>query len=110
MTTLSTSSFTRRPHTRLGWWAVGIFILFVLLFIVNAIVFIPAARGEATARWVQVSLPNLGIFLVLSGLAAGILGLIAIIKQRERSWLVWLAILPSAFILLLLLGDLLLAH
>jgi hypothetical protein len=110
METQSNSSFLHRPSTQFGWWAVGIFVLFILLFVVNAIVFVPAARGEPTARAVQVALPNFGIFLVLCGLVAGVLGLIAIIKQRERSWLVWLAILPSAFILLLLIGDLILAH
>ena len=88
--------FLHRPSTRLGWWSVGLFILFVILFIVNAIVFVPAARGEASTPLVQVALPNFGIFLVLCGLAAGILGWLAIIKQHERSWLVWLAIPPPS--------------
>jgi hypothetical protein len=110
METQSSSSFLHLPRTRLGWWAVGLFTIFVLLFIINAIIFVPAARGEPAARSIQVALPNFGIFLVLCGLAAGIVGLIAVIKQHERAWLVWLAIIPSFFILLLLLGDLLLAN
>jgi hypothetical protein len=46
-----------------------------------------------------------GIFMILCGLSAGILGLVAVIRSRERSWLVWLSILPLLFVLFLLLGE-----
>ena len=41
------------------------------------------------------------------GLASGVVALSAIIRERERSWAVWLPILPFAFVLFLLVGELL---
>jgi hypothetical protein len=38
------------------------------------------------------------------------IGLVALIRNRERSWFVWLAVLPGAFVLFLLLGELLVPH
>lgn len=42
--------------------------------------------------------------MMLCGLAAGVVGLVAVIRQRELSWLVWL----TAFFMLL--GEFLLPH
>jgi hypothetical protein len=51
-------------------------------------------------------MPSFGIFLLIFGLPAGILGLIAVIRQHERSWLVWLAILLGSCVLVLVLREL----
>jgi hypothetical protein len=48
--------------------------------------------------------------MLLCGLAAGILGLIAVIRKNERSWLVWLTLLPGLLVLFLLLGEFLFPH
>jgi hypothetical protein len=48
--------------------------------------------------------------MMLCGLAAGIVGLIAVIQKRERSWLVWLTIPPGAFVLFFALGEFLVPH
>jgi len=48
--------------------------------------------------------------MLLTGLAAGITGLIAIIRHHERSWLVGLAILPGLWVLFMLLGEFLVPH
>jgi hypothetical protein len=55
-------------------------------------------------------LPFYGIFMMLCGLAAGVLGLIAVIRKHEHSWRVWLTILPGAFVLLFVLGEFLAPH
>jgi hypothetical protein len=110
MTTQSGSSFLKRPNTRLGWWAVGLLAVFVVMFIINTFVFMPTAQGVSNPAWRQTLLPYYGIFLMLCGLAAGIVGLVAIIKNHEHSWLVWLTILPGAFVVFLLLGEFLVPH
>jgi hypothetical protein len=46
-----------------------------------------------------------GIFMLLCGLVAGIVGLIAILRQHERSWLVWLAVLPMLWGIFMVLGE-----
>jgi len=101
------SQFTEKPHTRLGRWAVGLGILFVVLFLINSFVFMPTSSD---APWRQVVLPFYGIFMLLCGLSAGIVGLIAVLRQHEHSWLVWLTLLPGLFVLFLVLGEFLVPH
>ena len=101
------SHFTEKPHTRLGRWAVGLGILFVVLFLFNSFVFMPTSSD---APWRQVVLPFYGIFMLLCGLSAGIVGLIAVLRQHEHSWLVWLTLLPGLFVLFLVLGEFLVPH
>jgi hypothetical protein len=48
--------------------------------------------------------------MMLCGFAAGIAGLIAVISKRERSWLVWLTLLPGLFVLAFVLGEFLVPH
>ena len=111
MAGLKSSPFFRRPSTRLGWWAVRLAGIFILLFIINSAVFMPLfSHSGPYDRFSQTVLPFYGIFMLLCGLSAGIVGLIAVIRQHERSWLVWLTILPGAFVLFLLLGELLVPH
>lgn len=90
------------PGTRLGWWAVALAGLFILLFLINSFVFMPTASDAA---WRRVVLPFYGIFMMLCGLTAGFLGMIAIIRQQERSILVLLTLLPEFFVLFFLLGE-----
>jgi hypothetical protein len=103
----SRSTFLRRPSTRLGWWAVGLAIAFIVMSIVNSAVFM---RLSEAIPWRQTILPFYGIFMMLCGLATLVVGLIAIIRNHERSWLVWLTILPGASALLSVLGEFLLPH
>jgi len=99
--------FLRRPGTRLGWWALGLGAVFVVLWIINSTVFMPST---VLIPWRQVLLPFYGIFMLLCGLAAGIVGLIAVIRGHERSWLVWLTLLPGLFVLIFVLGEFLVPH
>jgi hypothetical protein len=110
VTTRSRSLLWQRPGTRLGWWAVGLLAVFVVLFIINSAVFIPTSQDAPDTWWRQNLLPFYGILMLLCGLGAGVVGLIALIRKREHSWLVWLAILPGAFVLFLLLGEFLVPH
>lgn len=84
--------FLGMPHTRFGWWAVGLALTSVVLILAWSI--LPGGAG-------------LGF---LCGLGGGVVGLIAIIRQHERSWLVWLTILPGLFVILFALGEILYPH
>ena len=84
-----------KPGTRLGWWAVWLMVAYVVMYIITMAVIA-----------LRLSLPPIyGIFMLLCGLAAGIVSLVAIVKQHERSWLVWVALLPGIFVIFLLLGE-----
>jgi hypothetical protein len=91
MNTMS-SHFNERPHTTLGWWAVGLAAASILLMF--GWMFLPGGAGLS----------------FLCGLAGGIVALIAIIRQRERSWVVWLALLPMLNVFVFFLGEFLIPH
>ena len=95
-----------RPSTPLGWRSVWLGVTFVVLFIINAVMFMPSTA----ALWQQSVLPVYGIVMLLCGLAAGIIGLLALTRQNERSWLVGLTLLPGAMFIFLLLGEFLAPH
>ena len=99
--------FFGRPTTRLGRWSVGLGAAFVVLWIINMVVFMPFSGRMPYA---ETTLPFYGIFMLLCGLAAGITGLVAVIRAHERSWLVWLMILPMLLVLFLLIGEFLVPH
>ena len=98
--------FLRRPASRLGWWAAGLVGAFFLLFLYNAVVSMIARNSSASQ---QISLPNIGMPMVLFGLAGGVVGLIAMMRNHERSWLVWLSLLVGAIILFMILRSILAA-
>lgn len=100
-------SFWRRPVTRLGWWAGGLAIAYIVMFLINSAVFMQLTTD---AWWQRNLLPFYGILMLLCGLAGGVVGLVALFRKRERSWLVWLALLPGVSVLFLLLGEFLVPH
>lgn len=103
MTTNSTH-FMERPHTRLGWWAVWLMIAFAVMFVINAFVFMAMpSLGDGT--WRQTVLPFYGIAMLLCGLVSGAFGLVAITNEHEHSWMVWLTILPMAWVVFMLVGE-----
>ena len=86
------SHILERPHTKLGWWAVGL----------------AAASFVLMLAWSI--LPGGAWLSFLCGLAGGIVALIAVIRQQERSWLVFLSILPLLNVFIFILGEFLIPH
>lgn len=101
------STFMKLPVTRLGWGAVGLAVLYSLMGIINNMVFM---RLPVETPWRQTVLPYYGIFMLLVGLSTGVVALIAMFSRRERSWLVWLALLQWFFTIFFVFGELLLVH
>jgi hypothetical protein len=80
---------------------------FVVMFLINAFVFMPTSSD---ASWRHAILPFYGIAMLLCGFTAMILALIAIIREHERSWLVFLPLLPGLWVLFMLVGEFLFPH
>lgn len=94
MTTNSVRS-SWKPGTRPGWWAVWLMVAYAVMYIITMAVIA-----------LRLSLPPIyGIVMLLCGLSASVVALIAVFKHHERSWLVWLALLPGVFVLFLLVGE-----
>lgn len=92
------------PRTRIGWRSIWLGVAFMILWIINSMVLIPFS---AALHIPQLVLSSFTILMLLCGLAAIIVGLIAIIIRHERSWLILLAILPGLYVFLSLLIELL---
>jgi hypothetical protein len=99
--------FLAWPSSRLGWWSGALEATFAVLFMINSFMLM---SSTVEPQWMQSVLPFYGILMLLCGLAAGVLGLIAVMRRNERSWLVWLAMLPGLFVLFLLLGEIVVPH
>lgn len=107
MQNFTRSSFVKRPFTKIGWWAFYLAVAFWVMSIINNVVFM---RLLEQVSWRQTLLPIYSILMLLCGLAAGVVGMIALLKKQERSWMVWLAILSGASVLFLLVGEFLVPH
>jgi predicted membrane channel-forming protein YqfA (hemolysin III family) len=82
--------FFRTPSTRLGWAAIsGAVGTIVLVIVVNIMV---AGQGppEGDPWWWRV----FGISALVCLLASGVAGLMAVVRNRERSWMVIAATAP----------------
>ena len=90
----SSSRFLEKPHTRVGWWAVGLGAIFTLLFVL------------VTNDLVRFS----GFLTIALGVVAGLLTLAALTWKHERSWLIWLTLAPGLFAILFALGEILVPH
>lgn len=100
-------SFTEMPHTPVGRWAVWLGAVFVVMFLINAFVFMPSSSD---APWRHVVLPFYGILMLLCGLCSGIAGWFAVFRQHERAWLVLLTLIPGLWVIFMLVGELLFPH
>lgn len=105
MVSSSDAKFSNRPQTRLGWWAAWLGGAFIILFIVDAVGLIPSILGMSPAARETIT-QSFGLVLVLVGLAAGVISALALTRKKDRSWMVWVALLPGFFILVLILGSL----
>lgn len=86
------SHFNERPHTKLGWWAVGL------------------AAANFVLQFAWSFLPGGALLSFICGLTGGIIALIAVIRQNERSWLVFLSILPMFNVIIFILAEFLIPH
>ena len=87
------------PQTGPGWLSVVLGAAFVVLFSLEAAVFLPWPGVEP---WLEALF---GTVLVVYGLASGVEALYALIRHHERSVLVWLAMVPGLLVIFLVIGE-----
>lgn len=108
------------PKTYLGKWSVGLVAAFILLSVIQGLV--PPAQPSPGAPVLPVLPPSMAVVAIgisrmvafiiglASGIAAFVTGLISIIKSRERSILVFLAVAVGLFVLIFCLGEVIFPH
>ena len=97
------------PKTTLGKWSVALIIVFIVLLGVFQLLVASEQRGGETF------FSNLILTIPMliaggSGISAFVIGLIGIIKSRERSFIVYLATLIGLLIMLCWLGEIIFPH
>lgn len=95
--------------TRLGKWSVGLIILFFLLFALFQFLVASGQRSGATFfSNLVLAIPILAAGI--SGMLAFFTGIISIIKSKERSVFVFLAMTMGLLVLIFILGEFLSPH
>ena len=96
----ASSRFFQRPATRTGWWAGGLAIVAMSMLAANNLGLNPFAQTTVDKPSILVMVYDLT--MMLSFLGSIVLGVIAVTRKRERSWLVWLFLLPLVVLAVLL--------
>ena len=104
------------PITTLGKWSIGLIIAMPLLFFVatsftNSL-YQSAPAGDTILADITAR-PALALTMLagmISGILALIIGLLAIIRQKEKAVLVYISILIGALLVLFLAGEILFPH
>ena len=94
--------FFRLPRSRTGWVSVEFSVLFGLVLAF----FMWVASPDAS----RVLLVVLALATVAMGVAALGSGVAAVLRRGERSWLVWLAMLPGIVVILWVGTEILFPH
>lgn len=111
--TVKGSSFNAKlPTTTLGRWSMWLAVAFVVGFMINnALVGVFGSTTNATlSEFSRTYLPYWGIALFAVGLSSGVVGLIAVLKQAERSLVTLVCLIPALFVIVFLIGEFALPH
>jgi cytochrome bd-type quinol oxidase subunit 2 len=98
-----------KPRTKLGKWSAWLIVAFAILLGVFYILVASGQRGGDTFF----SNPILTVPMLLaatSAIAAFIIGLISVVKRKERSVAVVLAIVVGLFVIIFVLGEVIFPH
>lgn len=104
------------PKTKLGKWSLGLIITMPLLMMVGMMcmnIFYPATPAGDTLLQDMYDRPALALFMLAgmtSGIAALITGLIALLKNKERSVFVFVSTAIGALLLFFLIAESISSH
>ncbi len=103
---------TRLPTTRLGKVSMWLAVAFVVGFAINSVLVgvFGTSTNPAMNEFSRTYLPYWGIALFSCGFLAGVVGLVAILKDKERSVVSLLTLVPALFVIVFLLGEFLVPH
>ena len=102
------------PKTVLGKWSLRSAAVFLTLFVFSLVMVGLSQRQEGEEFMMKPAVRFFliveGLLAMVSGLAAFFLGIVSIVKHKERSVLIYLAAFVGLLTLLFLLGEFLFPH
>ncbi len=97
------------PSTKIGKWSVSLIsAFFVLILIFYGFIIAGQRGGDGFFDNLYLAIP--AVLAGVCGIASFVVGLMAIIKQRERSALVYLAVVIGALVTLFIAAEILFPH
>jgi len=97
------------PHTKMGKWSVRLIgAFFVSLFVLYVFIIAGQRGGESFFSNLTLAIP--GLLAGACSVAGFVVGIIAIAKQRERSALVYLAVVIGALVTLFIAAEIIFPH
>jgi len=101
------------PKTTLGKWSVALIVAFIVFMVAHQVAFqllvASGWRGGETFFSTLVAIAPV-ILIGIYGVSAFVTGLIGIIRSRERSVIVYLAVTIGLLVLLFFLGEVISPH
>lgn len=97
------SAFLSLPSTRIGRWSGYLLLLGIVLVVLNSAVVMPFTESKAGLGTAQMVV-NMAVGSCV--VAAGVLGLLALLAKRERSWTLFLSIVILALVAMMMVQDL----
>lgn len=102
-----TRRFTFWPRTRLGWWAVGLAVVFVVLMLINAYVL---DQIVFTYEWIGFIVRWYASLVLASAVIGTLCAVRAITRLQDTALLVWVSMVPLLLSVLFMLGELIYPH
>ena len=104
------------PQTTAGQWSVGLIVAMPILFIIGSSftnsLYQSISAGETVFADIAAR-PALALTMLagmLAGISSFITGLLAIIRQKERTILVYVSTVIGTFLIVFLIGEILFPH
>lgn len=97
-------SFVGMPRSGLGWWSIGLAVLFIGLFVA----WLLYVQATPIARPTFFSDPLHACLLLgatAAGIAGAVAGVLALVAKGERSFMILLSVLLGAFVLYWTIGS-----
>lgn len=95
------------PRTRLGWWAVGLMVVFVVMFSVNVLML---TISPFATWWMDTLLPYYGVGMVVCVWCGAITAIVAWRRAHDHALTVGASMLPLFGVVIFIIGELVLPH
>ena len=110
MTPPVSTSIWHLPITQMGKLAVGLAAFSLLMSFITPALIMLRSQNIPKGSWQETLLSAFAFFMFFFGLVPSVVGLVALTRKHERSWLVWLTLWPGVSAILFILAEFIFPH